>query len=137
MNRINEQLAVGNTLQRKIGEVFRQRVWRPRSLPEPTDGGLRHPCRRVDGLAGQVGRPRYRDRRYLTDVAQRSLIFWDTLRQRGNQFVAHQKAGLPPVLHFDYETILDARTFEQPVNYALLRIVPPKGVKVDATRPTS
>ncbi|AOF83043.1 alpha/beta hydrolase family protein [Methyloversatilis sp. RAC08] len=67
---------------------------------------------------------------YMTDVMQRSVLFWDTLHQRGNQFVAHQKAGLPPVLGFEYETVLDARTFGRPVNYALLRIVPPAGVTV-------
>ncbi|MDQ5941539.1 MAG: hypothetical protein QG572_352 [Pseudomonadota bacterium] len=62
------------------------------------------------------------------------MLFWETMRQRGNQFVEHQRAGLPPVLHFDYETVLDARTFDRPVNYALLRIVPPKGVKIDPKR---
>jgi pimeloyl-ACP methyl ester carboxylesterase len=71
---------------------------------------------------------------YMTDVVQRSVLFWDTLRQRGNQFIAHQRAGLPPLLHFDYETVVDARSFERPVNYALLRIIPPKGVTVDPRR---
>ncbi len=71
---------------------------------------------------------------YATDTAQRSLLFWDTLRQRGNNYLEHEKAGKPPLLHFDCEMILDARTFAQPVNYALVRIVPPKGVTVDATR---
>ena len=28
--------------------------------------------------------------------------------------------GSPPVLHFDYETMVDGRTFERPVNYALV-----------------
>ncbi|MFN7779221.1 MAG: DUF3141 domain-containing protein, partial [Betaproteobacteria bacterium] len=73
---------------------------------------------------------------YATDAAQRSVLFWDALRQRGNQWLAHEQAGKPPVLHFEYETVLDARRFERPVNYALLRIVPPAGVKVDpAKRP--
>ncbi len=38
------------------------------------------------------------------------------------------------MLHFDYEMVLDGRTLERPVNYALVRIVPPEGVKVDAKR---
>lgn len=71
---------------------------------------------------------------YSTDFAQRSILFWDTLRQRGNNFVEHERAGKPPVLHFDYDIVLDARTFEQPVNYALLRIIPPAGVTVDPKR---
>jgi pimeloyl-ACP methyl ester carboxylesterase len=71
---------------------------------------------------------------YMTDLTQRSVLFWETLLQRGNQYVEHQRAGMPPVLHFDYETVLDARTFARPVNYALLRITPPEGVKVDPKR---
>ena len=46
--------------------------------------------------------------RYSVDFAQRSVLFWDTLRQRGNQFTEREQAGLPPVLHFAYETVLDA-----------------------------
>jgi hypothetical protein len=71
---------------------------------------------------------------YAVDFAQRSLLFGDTLRQRGNNFIEHASQGLPPVLHFDYEMVMDGRLFERPVNYALVRIVPPKGVKVDAKR---
>jgi pimeloyl-ACP methyl ester carboxylesterase len=71
---------------------------------------------------------------YATDAAQRSVLFWDTLRQRGNNFVAHERAGLPPVLHFAHETVLDGRHFERPVNYALLRILPDPGAVVDPKR---
>jgi len=71
---------------------------------------------------------------YAVDFAQRAILFWDTMRQRGNDFREHQKKGLPPLLHFEYETVLDARKFARPVNYTLLRIVPPKGVIVDAKR---
>jgi len=71
---------------------------------------------------------------YTVDVAQRSVLFWDTLRERGNHFVETERSGLAPVLHFDYETVLDGRSFERPVNYALLRITPPAGVEVDSNR---
>jgi pimeloyl-ACP methyl ester carboxylesterase len=71
---------------------------------------------------------------YSTDFVQRSVLFWDTLRQRGNNFVEHEQAGKPPVLHFNYEIVEDARTFKRPVNYALLRIIPPAGVTVDPKR---
>jgi len=71
---------------------------------------------------------------YAVDFAQRAVLFWDTLRQRGNQFVQRTQAGLPPVLHFKYETVLDGRLLARPVNYALVRIVPPEGVTVDAKR---
>ncbi len=68
---------------------------------------------------------------YQLDFAQRGLLFLDTLRQRGNQWLAHEAAGKPPVLHYAYEMIADARGYERPANYALVRIIPPKGVVVD------
>lgn len=73
---------------------------------------------------------------YALDACQRSILFWDTLRQRGDNFLERAAKGSAPVLHFDYETILDGRGFARPVNYALLRIVPPAGVTTDpAKRP--
>ena len=71
---------------------------------------------------------------YATDFAQRSVLFWDTLRQRGNNFVEHERAGKPPLLHFDHEMVMDARGFQRPVNYAMVRIVPPQGVVTDPKR---
>jgi pimeloyl-ACP methyl ester carboxylesterase len=68
---------------------------------------------------------------YLADAAQRSLMFWDTIRRRGNQFLEHERAGKPPVLVYDYEIIVDGRTLKRPVNYALVRILPPEGIRVD------
>jgi pimeloyl-ACP methyl ester carboxylesterase len=73
---------------------------------------------------------------YAVDAGQRSVLYWDTLRQRGNQWIEHETAGKPPVLDYRYELIADARTYERPANYALVRIVPPRGVEVDdAKRP--
>jgi pimeloyl-ACP methyl ester carboxylesterase len=72
--------------------------------------------------------------RYAVDVTQRSILFWDTLRQRGNEYVAGTDGEPAPALKFDYEIILDGRKFAQPVNYALVAIVPPAGVKVDPKR---
>src|SRR5665811_1348074 len=64
------------------------------------------------------------------DPTFRSL--WETLWQPGKNFIESSAQGLEPVLHFDYEIVLDARTFERPVNYALLRITPPDGVIVNS-----
>ncbi|MGZ9014493.1 MAG: DUF3141 domain-containing protein, partial [Burkholderiales bacterium] len=72
--------------------------------------------------------------RYGVDFTQRSILFWDTLRQRGNNFIEHTRAGMPPVLAFEYDTIADGRGFERPVNYALVAIRPPEGVTVDAKK---
>jgi len=71
--------------------------------------------------------------RYSLDAAQRTLLFWDTLRQRGNDWIAYEQAGKPPLLHYESEMLADARTFERPCNYALLRIVPPPDVAIDDT----
>ncbi len=59
---------------------------------------------------------------YQRDFFERTILFWDTLRQRANNMLEHERAGLPPLLDFKYETLLDARSFERSVNYALLRI---------------
>jgi pimeloyl-ACP methyl ester carboxylesterase len=73
---------------------------------------------------------------YAIDFAQRSLLFWDVLRERGNIFIEHEEEGSPPLLAFQWEMVSDGRTFECPVNYALVRIIPPEGVEVDdAKRP--
>ena len=69
--------------------------------------------------------------RYAVDAAQRSILLLDTLRQRGNNFLEHERQGLPPVLRFEHEVVMDGRSLERPVNYALLRIIPPAGVTVD------
>src|SRR4029079_5183173 len=61
---------------------------------------------------------------YVIDAWQRTVLTWDVLRDRGNQALEHAQSGKPPVLVFDYETILDARTFPKSANYALLRIKP-------------
>jgi uncharacterized protein DUF3141 len=71
---------------------------------------------------------------YAVDAAQRTVLFWDTLRERGSEFIERGAQGLKPVLHFDYAMILDGRGFERPVNYALLEIKPPEGVTVDAKK---
>jgi pimeloyl-ACP methyl ester carboxylesterase len=71
---------------------------------------------------------------YLIDAAQRSVLFWDVMRQRGNQYREHQAATVPHVLDYQAELVVDGRTLERPVNYLLVRIVPPSGIEIDATR---
>jgi hypothetical protein len=59
---------------------------------------------------------------YQRDVWERAILFLDTLRQRADNMLDHERAGMPPLLDFKYETVLDARSFPTPVNYALLKI---------------
>ena len=70
---------------------------------------------------------------YSIDATQRTLLFWDTLRQRGNQWLDDERAGKPWLLHYDYEMIADARRFDRPCNHALLRTVPPRDFVVDGS----
>src|SRR5690349_9625530 len=71
---------------------------------------------------------------YMTDAAQRTLLFWDVMRQRGNQYREHLAETVPRVLQFQVELVVDGRKLARPVNYGLVRIVPPKGVTIEATR---
>jgi len=71
---------------------------------------------------------------YLADAAQRSVLFWDVMRQRGNQFREYLGQTAPHVLEYDVELLVDGRTLERPVNYGLVRVVPPAGIELDPTR---
>jgi len=71
---------------------------------------------------------------YAADAAQRTALFLDVIRQRGNQYREHLSQTAPHVLSFDGEIVVDGRTLDRPVNYALVRIIPPKGVEIDPTR---
>src|SRR5215470_8593047 len=69
----------------------------------------------------------------MIDAAQRSLLFWDVMRQRGNQYLELLAKTAPHVLDYAVELIADGRTLDRPVNYALVRVIPPRGVEVDLT----
>ncbi|CAN5462288.1 DUF3141 domain-containing protein [soil metagenome] len=71
---------------------------------------------------------------YAIDYCQRSILFCDTLRKRGNQYLQYLADDSPPVLIFKYKVLLDARTFPQPVNYALVEIEPVPGVPIDQNK---
>src|SRR5262245_37663903 len=73
---------------------------------------------------------------YATDAVQRSVLFLDVLRQRGNDYRAHAAKAAPHVLNYDVELLVDGRRLERPVNYGLVRVVPPQGLTIDlALRP--
>jgi Protein of unknown function (DUF3141) len=71
---------------------------------------------------------------YWVDAAQRCVLFWDVMRQRGNQYREHLAETVPHVLEYKVELVLDGRSFERPVNYGLVRVVPPAGVEIGPTR---
>ena len=67
---------------------------------------------------------------YMTDAMQRTILYWDVLRQRSDQYYAQKAKAVPHVLNFDAELVLDARTFKRPVNYMLVCVKPPEGVTI-------
>jgi pimeloyl-ACP methyl ester carboxylesterase len=72
---------------------------------------------------------------YWRDVWQRWALFLETLNERGNIYVAQAAKEAPNVLSFPAEVVLDARQFPRPVNYVLVRIVPPADVEIDSRKP--
>jgi pimeloyl-ACP methyl ester carboxylesterase len=68
---------------------------------------------------------------YLIDARQRTVLYWDVMRQRGNQYLEHMSRTAPHVLQFNHELILDGRTLPQPVNYGIVKISPPQGTTID------
>jgi hypothetical protein len=71
---------------------------------------------------------------YMTDAAQRSVLFYDVMRQRSGQYRDHLAEKVPNVLDYKAELVMDGRTLKRPVNYLLVRIVPPAGVEIDPAR---
>jgi hypothetical protein len=123
-------------LTRTKGRTPREPVRRPPSASRGTKSppGRRTPARpsaavqepaanRATEAPGATKAPSLQDLvSYQRDVLERAILFWDTLRERANNMLEHERAGLPPLLDFKYETLLDARRFDHPANYALLRI---------------
>ncbi|HSH56905.1 MAG TPA: DUF3141 domain-containing protein, partial [Halomonas sp.] len=69
--------------------------------------------------------------RYWLDAFERSVLFLDVMRQRGNQYLEHIEQTNLSVLGFDSEVLMDGRDLPRPVNYELLRILPPAGQPTD------
>jgi hypothetical protein len=53
---------------------------------------------------------------YWTDAWQRSVLFLDVLRQRGNNFFERATEQVPNVLHFRFEPVMNGRDLPRPVN---------------------
>jgi hypothetical protein len=71
---------------------------------------------------------------YWLDASQRSILFLDILRRRGNTYFEHNAQTAPNVLNFGAEVVLDGRTLPRPVNYAVVSIRPPEGVETDPAK---
>ena len=71
---------------------------------------------------------------YWVDAWQRSILLLDVLRQRGNNSIEHNARKAPNVLSFEAELVLDGRSLPRPVNYGLVRIIPPTGTSTDQNK---
>ncbi len=133
---IGHQLAHSHDISTKVSLVYRKRAEiAQRNLSDALKKSYEHSgIGRQKPDLGTATRALSDWLSYATDAAQRSVLFLDTMRERGNNYLKHVQAGQPPLLHFSYETVMDGRQFERPVNYALLKITPPEGVEVDPKR---
>src|SRR5271166_811259 len=68
---------------------------------------------------------------YMVDAFQRSVLFLDLLRQRGNEEIEITSRPMATVLSFRHEVLMDSRSLPRPMNYTLSRIVPPPGIVID------
>lgn len=68
---------------------------------------------------------------YFRDACERSVLLLDVLRRRGNDYLERSNRTAPHVLIYDLEVLVDGRTLPTPVNYVLVRIIPPAGVIID------
>jgi len=93
---------------------------------------ISHPTSGFEELSGHIGKmtpDALND--YTKDFWQRSILFLDILRRRGNQredMMAHRVAS---VLIYDTELVMGGDALPRPVNYSLLRVIPPAGVEID------
>jgi len=71
---------------------------------------------------------------YMVDAFQRSVLFLDLMRLRGNEEVDITSRPLATVLRFDHEVLMDGLLLPRPINYALSRIVPPPDVEIDPSK---
>ena len=68
---------------------------------------------------------------YMIDALQRSVLFLELLRQRGNDEIEITSRPTATVLRFAHEVVMSGRSLPRPMNYLLLRILPPPGSTID------
>ncbi|MGB8738185.1 MAG: DUF3141 domain-containing protein, partial [Rhodomicrobium sp.] len=68
---------------------------------------------------------------YLNDAYQRSILFLDILRQRGDQQASMAARPMATVLRYKQEQLMSGYSFARPMNYSLSRIIPPEGMRTN------
>jgi hypothetical protein len=81
---------------------------------------------------------------YAVDAFQRSVLFLDLLRQRGNEEIKITSRPMATVLRFDHEVLMDGRSLQRPINYVhrgvqkihpFNTLAPPESRKLARRRP--
>ncbi|MGF1562773.1 MAG: DUF3141 domain-containing protein [Geminicoccaceae bacterium] len=121
-----------NFFARRMGELAEQHVRQQTKVQEEDGAKLLKDTAAFYGEAFNPLTMAQDYAAYMVDSMQRSILYWDIMRERGNEFVKSEESGGPkPLLIFDYEMVLDGKEMPRPVNYALVKIVPPEGVQID------
>lgn len=68
---------------------------------------------------------------YTIDAWQRTVLYADIRRERGNQYREHLQEQQPSVLDFATEPVMAGADLPRPVNYWLVRILPGRDVPID------
>ena len=71
---------------------------------------------------------------YMVDAFQRSVLFLELLRQRGNEEIEITSRPMATALRFEHEVLMSGLSLPRPINYTLSRIVPSPGVVIDPRR---
>ena len=93
MPSLNQTIDRSLQISRSVGSVFERRM---RAASEAYMSRVREARKAYAQASVAAGDARIRSRRgrtgsqYGVDFAQRSVLFWDTLRQRGNNWIAHE-----------------------------------------------
>jgi pimeloyl-ACP methyl ester carboxylesterase len=124
----------GVTIARQIQSVMFSHTLHLKRIAKDHGNRLQKLLASMHGVQGDLGEASRQNRlledavNYAVDAWQRSLLMLDVLRERGNNDIAHEASGTPPVQIYESEVVLDGRDLPRPVNYMLLRIFAPEGV---------
>jgi hypothetical protein len=115
-------------MKRKIKKMTHELTSKPASPMNPL--GLEWPAfPKLSTAAAGISMTSWLE--YMVDAFQRSVLFLDLLRQRGNEEIEITSRAMATVLRFDHDVLMSGRSLPRPMNYALSRIVPPPGVAID------
>src|SRR5437868_3080586 len=71
---------------------------------------------------------------YWIDACQRTTLFLNVLQERSDRYEEHNSKVAPHVLKFGCELVMDGRKLQRPVNYALVRVLPPDDTEIDQSK---